>query len=174
MFKDVGSGVKDLLEEDYFYTQRLNIKTTNASNLSWLTKGEMSHKGVNASMTATKKGEVISLDKLRVKSDGKVTLEGSLKTNEFSKFTMGMEDGHQERGKPLYSYGTLGVELSMPSLCGSAVVDVVNGPVLKANMMVNLNSVWKVGGEATVNSRYEEKDQMPEVSDINVGMSYKG
>jgi hypothetical protein len=55
MFKNIGKGVNNLLDDDYYYTQKLNIKTTNSSKLTWLTEGELSLKSASASMTTVRK-----------------------------------------------------------------------------------------------------------------------
>ena len=178
-FKDIGKNSKDLLEEDYFFSQRLKIKTTNASDLSWLTEGELSAKGgANASITATRKGSTLSLDKLRVKSDGRVLVEASLLTSNSTKFIMCAEDGRQEPGKPLHSVGKLGCEFKIPGASyGGTItsdIDVVNGPIFRSSALYNYSKATKLGGEIVVNTRLEEKDPTPELSDINLGISYDG
>ena len=173
MFNDIGKGGKELLEDDYFYTQRLKIKTTNGSQLSWLTEGELSSKGANASISASRKGFNLSLDKLRVKSDGRVLFEASLQTNEMSKFTMSGEDGRQEAGRPLQGFGKLGCEIRTKHVCGTADIDVVNGPVFRSSALCHYGRL-SAGGEVAINTRLEEKDLGPQLSDINVGVAYAG
>lgn len=178
MFKDIGSGARELLEDDYFYSQRLRIKTTNASEMSWLTEGELSTKGASAAITATRKGSTLSLDKLRVKSDGRILVEASLLTSNTTKLTMSAEDGRQEPGKPLQSFGKLGCEFKIPgTLYGGTIssdIDVVNGPIFRSSGLYNYSKAMKLGGEIVVNTRLEEKDSSPELADVNVGISYDG
>ena len=180
-FKDIGSVSKDLLEENYFFSQRLRIKTTNESELSFTTEGELlSTKGANASITATRKGTTLSLDKLRVRSDGRVLVEASLFPNPSgnTRFTVCAEDGRQEPGKPLHSVGKLGCEFKIPgAIHGGTIssdIDVVNGPIMRSSVLYNYSKTTKVGGEIVVNTRLEEKDPTPELSDINLGVSYDG
>lgn len=173
MFNDIGKGVKDLFEDDYFHTQRLKIKTTNESQLCWLTEGELSSKGANASISASRKGSNLSLDRLTVKSDGRVFFEASFQTSEITKFTVSGEDGRQEAGKPLQGFGKLGCELRTSSVSGAADIDVVNGPVFRSNFVYNYQQL-SAGAEVAINSRLEEKDIGPEISDINIGLNYAG
>lgn len=174
MFCDVGKGAKDLLEEDYFFTQRLKVGTTNQSKLSWITEGELSSKGSSALISASRKGANISLDNFRIKSDGRLLVEGSIKQSETLKLTMSAEDGRQEPGKMLQSSGKLGCEFTSPALSGKAEVDIVNGPTFRSSFLYNHNSSLSVGSEIAVNTRAEEKDQFPEIALINVGLSCKG
>jgi voltage-dependent anion channel protein 2 len=174
MFKNIGKGVNDLLDDDYYYTQKLKIKTTNSSKLSWLTEGEMSLKNVSASMTTVRKGELLSLDKLRMKSDGKILLEASLQAHKALKLSMSVEDGRHESGKPLSSFGKLGCEFKMSPLMATAEVDIVNGPMVRSSMVLKINRQLTVGAEAGCNPHLDEKCQNPEILDVNVGLSYKG
>jgi len=177
MFSDLGKASKELLENDYFYCQKLKVKTTNASLLSWFTEGELGGKGAVASTTVTCKGSSLSLDKLRVKSDGRVLMEASLLTSNHTKFTMCAEDGRQEPGKPLQSFGKLGCEFKIPGAAHGGTVasdiDVVNGPIFRSSFLYNYSPAVKLGGEVVVNTRLEEKDA-PELMDVNVGASYDG
>jgi hypothetical protein len=162
------------LEDDYFFNPRLKIKTTNASQLTWVTEGELNSKGASASISAIKKGPTLSLDKLRVKSDGRVLAEASLKTNQYTKFTVSAEDGRQEPGKPLQSFGKLGYELATSRLFVTGDVDVVNGPIVRTSMNYNYSSSVSAGGEVLVNTHFEEKGQSPQIADVNAGIAYKG
>ena len=173
MFSDIGKAGKDLLEDDYFYTQRLKIKTTNESKLSWLTDGELSSKGVNASISASRLGSNMSLDKFRVNNDGRVLFEASLHTNDVARFRVSGEDGRQEPGKPLLGFGKLGFELRTPSVSGTADIDVVNGPIVRSSLVYSYKSL-SIGAEAAVNTRLEEKDTAPELTEMNVGVAYRG
>jgi Eukaryotic porin len=166
--------VLDLLEEDYFYSQRLKIQTKNASDLLWVTEGELSSKGATASISASRKGSTLSLDKFRVKSDGRVLIEASLITSKASKFTMKAEDGRQEPGKPLQSFGKLGCEFKMPSTYATADIDVVNGPIFKSSIVYNFSPSISFGGGTVVNTHLEEKNQSPELTDFSMAASYKG
>jgi Eukaryotic porin len=174
MFCDIGKGVKDLLDDDYFYVQRLKISTTNESKLSWLTEGELSSKGSFASISASLKSPNLSLDNFRIKSDGRIHVEASLQTNESTKFTICAEDGRQEPGKLLHSNGKIGCEFRSPAISGKADLDIVNGPTFRSSLLYNFTDKFNFGSEIAVNTRLEEKDLSPEISDVNIGMSYKG
>jgi hypothetical protein len=113
-------------------------------------------------ITAKRLGNILSLDKLRVKSDGRLLAEVSLKTSSLSKFTMSAEDGRQEPGKPIQSFGKLGIEFTLPNISIDADVDVVNGPLLRTSALYKYGR-YKFGGEALVNSHIEDSDQPPEI-----------
>ena len=152
----------------------MKIKTKNESDLLWVTEGELSSKGAMASVSASKQGTTLSLDKFRVKSDGRVLIEASLLTSKASKFTMKAEDGRQEPGKPLQSFGKLGCELKTSSAYATADIDVVNGPIFRSSVVYNYNSSLSLGGGAVVNTHLEERDQSAELTDISMAVSYKG
>lgn len=163
-----------MFEEDYFYTQKLSVKTTNQSELVWLTEGELSSKGgASAAVTASRKGSSLSLDKLRIKSDGRILVEASVASSATTKLTMSAEDGRQEPGKPLQSFGKLGFEMKSSKTNVVADIDVVNGPIFRSSMLHKYNSNVQLGGELVINTRFEEKDQNPEFSS-DFGISYNG
>jgi hypothetical protein len=162
------------LDDDYFYYPKLRVKTTNESDLSWIAEGELTTRGVHASMSAIRKGTSLSLDKIRVKSDGRVLAEASLKTSDITKFSVSAEDGRQEPGKPLQSFGKLGCEIKFPNLSLTGDVDVVNGPILRSSFLYNYGRSLSIGAETMVNTHLEEKGQGPEVIDMNVGIVYTG
>jgi hypothetical protein len=135
---------------------------------------EMSpQKAAFASLTASRQGSLVSLDKLRVKSDGRLLAELSLKLSSSSKMTISTEDGRQEPGKPLHSVGKLGLEMALPNLNADMDIDVVNGPLVHGSLLYKYGNI-RVGGEALVNTHAEDKDQTVEFADMNFGMSYSG
>jgi hypothetical protein len=83
------------------------------------------------------------------------------------------EDGRQEPGKPLHSFGKLGVQYTVPALSVTADIDVVNGPTLFASALVNRYS-FSGGFDLQYNTHIEEKDLTPEVVDVNLGLAYRG
>ena len=59
-----------------------------------------------------------------------------MKTNEYSKFFLSVEDGRQEPGKPYQSFGKFGYELDYPPANVGIIsdVDLSNGPLLKTSV----------------------------------------
>ncbi len=152
----------------------MKFKSTNSSQ--YCLSGEASfspHKIPVASLSVNKIGPIFSLDKLRVKSDGRILAEASLKASSISKFTLSTEDGRQEPGKPLQSFGKIGIEVNTPKVQADASIDVVNGPVLQGSILYGYKD-FKIGGEAMINTHAEDKDQSPELSNIDIGLSYTG
>jgi hypothetical protein len=67
-YRDLAKEVKDLLEDNYFYDQKLVVKTTNATGLKWCAEGRMSPKGTAGNMTASLSNPTgLSLENLRMK-----------------------------------------------------------------------------------------------------------
>ena len=171
-FSDIGKFLKHLFDDDYAFSKKIAVKTKNDSDFEVETEGELLAKGTQASVTIKRAGLPLSLDKIRIKSDGRVLVEGSYSTSPVSKFTISAEDGRQEPGKPLQSFGKLGCSFALPNADVSADIDVVNGPTLRASaLMFNKNKQINGGFEVLLNSRFEEKES-PELSDANVGFSY--
>jgi hypothetical protein len=112
------------------------------------------------------------LDKLQIKTDGRVLAEGSLKVDDSIRFTVSAEDGRQEPGKPLHSHGKVGVEFMNELVSATAEVDIVNGPTLKASTLFGWRGGF-VGAELNYNTHMEDREQKPEITDYNVGMGYK-
>jgi len=162
----------DLLEDEYFSGQRLKFKAKNQSDFVVSGEADLTPlKLPTASLTVNKPGSIISLDKLRIKSDGKLLTEISLKTSSFSKIVMNAEDGRQEPGKPIRSFGKLGFELNLPSWSIDADVDVVNGPLLYSSILYKYDN-FKFGGETLINTHLEDNSRPTEIMDINAGFSY--
>lgn len=176
MFKDIGKDADRLLEDGYSYVNKLEIKTTNKSNVVIVGEGEIATngKGVQSSIAASYVGNSFILDKLRVKSDGRILMEAALRTSSISKFTVSAEDGRQEPGKPLQSFGKLGCELLFPKVSLTADIDVINGPLIKTTTLYKYNDNISFGGEAIINSHLEDKGLYPEISNFNIGFTYKG
>jgi len=174
MFKDIGNEVEKLLEDDYNFINKLVVKTQNQSNVIVIGDGELSNKGVNSSIVASYIGNNFILEKLRVKNDGRILMEAALKTSTFSKFTVSAEDGRQEPGKPLQSFGKLGCEFVLPKVSLTADVDVINGPLIRTSTLYKYNNNLSFGGETVVNTHLEDKGIYPEISHFNVGFTYNG
>ena len=173
MFKDIGKEVERLLDDDYSYGPKLEITTRNKSNVVIIGDGEVINGKVNSSIVASYIGNNFTLDKLRVKSDGRILMEAALRTSNLSKFTVSAEDGRQEPGKPLQSFGKLGCEIVLPKVSLTADVDVINGPLIRTSSLYKYNDNISFGGEAIINSHLEE-GLYPELSNFNVGFTYRG
>lgn len=87
--------LKELFDDDYVYSKHLRVKVRNESKFVVATEGELSGKGTLANITFSREGLPLSLDKLRIKSDGRILAEASLYTSPISKFTVSAEDGRQ-------------------------------------------------------------------------------
>lgn len=79
----------------------------------------------------------------------------------------------QEPGRPLHSFGKLGVEYTVPVLAVTADVDVVNGPTMNASALIKKYS-FSGGFDLQYNTHLEDKNLPPEIVDFNVGMAYQG
>jgi hypothetical protein len=142
--------------------------------LKWCAEGRMSNKGTAGNMTASLPNPTgLSLENLRMKTDGRILAEASVQVNEAVKLLVSAEDGRQEPGKPLHSFGKIGVEYSHPMLGVTTDVDVVNGPTLRASALLRRYAM-RLGCEVQYNSHLEDKELSPEVVDFNFGISYKG
>ena len=177
-YKDIGKSSKELFEDDYFLIKKFQVKTTNNSKIEVTTEGELLPKGANASLSIARKVFPLSLDKLKIKSNGRIQLDGSLKTNEYSKFFISVEDGRQEPGKPYQSFGKFGYELNHPSSKFGLIsdIDLSNGPLLKTSIAYKLNPEILIGTECLLSSRFDDKSRGTryELTDANIGVSYKG
>lgn len=164
----------DLLEEDFFFSQKFQFKAKNQSDFVVTGEADFGSRGPMANLSLFRKGSILSLDKLRIKSDGRILAEASLKTSDISTFTVSAEDGRQEPGKPLQSFGKLGVEIRSPTIMAQADVDVVNGPLLKGSFVYSLFKNLSFGAETLVNTHLEERNSYPELTDLNFGVAYSG
>jgi hypothetical protein len=150
------------------------VKTKNESDREVTTQGELSPKGATGSLSINRLGSPLSLDNLRIRSDGRVLVEGSLQTSSVSKLTVAAEDGRQEPGKPVQSFGKLGCELKLPRIGSTFDVDVVNGPLFSASALFTPAQNVYFGMEGLFNSHLEDKDRSPEIIDFNMGIQYLG
>lgn len=85
-----------------------------------------------------------------------------------------IEDGRQEPGKAFRSYGKLGLNIFSKYINSLSDIDIVNGPVLSSSLICKYENQLFFGGEVTVNTHLEERDQKPEFVDINFGCTYHG
>ncbi len=165
------------MDDDYFFTQKFTFKCRNESDMCLGGEAEFGSVSPMANLSVSRPGSFLSLDRLRVKSDGRVLAEVSLKTSEFSKRTVSAEDGRQEPGKPQPSFGKLGCQIKVPdTLTCNADIDVVNGPILRGSAVYVYNQVLAIGTQAVINTRLEEspKDFAPEVTDLGMSIAYQG
>ena len=179
--EEFGSALRKLIEDDYSFTNKFSMSTTNPMGIEVSTEGELSEKGPLGSITATCKGPILSLDNLSIHSNGKLNAKASLKTNAVSTFFVSAGDERIEPGKSLQSFGKLGAVFATPSYYVNADVDVVNGPLLHASASY-LYKKWRLGGETVINTHLEknyhvdEKDKSSSaakfISDLNLGVAY--
>mmetsp|Transcript_7806 Transcript_7806/g.7984 ORF Transcript_7806/g.7984 Transcript_7806/m.7984 type:complete len:287 (-) Transcript_7806:215-1075(-) len=175
LFKDLGKPIRDFLEKDFLVSNVLSVKTRSESGVEWKTEGELlPERTVSGKLSASYKSDTgLSLDNLRVTSEGRVLAEASLQQTENLKLKVSAEDGRQEPGRPLQSLGKLGFEYSFPqgSLLGD--IDVVNGPTLYGSMITKYYRM-KLGIESKVNTHLEDKDESFQLVDLNLGAIYTG
>ena len=175
-FKDFDKEVRNLFDDYFEVSNKLKVVTKNIDDISITSEGELSGKTLNASVSVSRPDALISLDKLKVKSDGRVLLECSYNTSDSAKMTLAIEDGKQEAGKPAKSFGKLGFELNNPSAFNFTTdIDVVNGPLVRSTFYRPLGA-YGVAGELVCNTHLDEglQDSKPEFSEINMGLRYIG
>lgn len=100
-------------------------------------------------------------------------MEASYQVTDSTKLLVSAEDGRQEPGKPLHSFGKIGAEYILPRLALTADVDVVNGPTIRASAL-GKSGLFKGGFDLQYNSHLEDRELSPELVDFNFGMSCKG
>lgn len=175
----IGRAASELLDDDFKYGQSLRVKTKNDVGLEVLVEGELAPMGAGGSITAARKvaSAFFHLDKLRVRTDGRVAGEASYALSQDSevdsRLYVAFEDGRQEPGKPLESFGKAGSKLKTKAFDLDASIDVVNGPTCRAAALYRSMQLC-VGVEAQVNTHWEEKQLSggSELEDFNVGASY--
>lgn len=168
---------QEILDDDYLSSKRFYFTSTNEDKINVTVEGELAQKGTTAAVSIQNKGNyMIDLDRLRVKSDGRILLEASLKANDNLKFFMAAEDGKQEPGRPLQSFGKIGSEILFNNTNFNIDIDVVNGPLIKGSLMQSYNTIgkWKFGGEAIINTKFDEnKASRPELVNLSIGGLFK-
>mmetsp|Transcript_16343 Transcript_16343/g.24638 ORF Transcript_16343/g.24638 Transcript_16343/m.24638 type:complete len:286 (-) Transcript_16343:137-994(-) len=173
-YKNLEYKINGLLEDDYFYTKKVDLKTTNASGIEWSAAGVISPTGTVGSFSARWDNPLgFTLENFRVKTDGRVLAEASLKVAEGLKFTSSIEDGRQEPGKPLRSYGKLGLDFLSDYVSVQGDVDIVNGPIVSSSILGEYEK-FKFGGDVFLDTHFEDREQRPELMDASIGASYDG
>lgn len=86
------------------------------------------------------------------------------------KLTACIEDGRQEPGKPVHSFGKIGVDYERPDMTISADVDIINGPSVQGCALLNFHNRLRIGGEFLCNTHFDEKEKA-EIIDCNIGAS---
>lgn len=99
--------------------------------------------------------------------------EASYKLSAPLKFTLSVEDGRQEPGKPLHSFGRIGAQYASSTLAVDADVDVVNGPTFRTSALLRKYSAL-LGFDLQYNTHFEDKSTTPEVLDCNFGVGFEG
>eukprot|EP01041_Mallomonas_annulata_P005079 gene5079-10165_t len=174
-FRDLGKSITDLLENDFLTSQSLKVKTKSTSGVEWRTEGKiLPEKLVLGKISASyKNDDGISFDNIRIDSEGRVLAEASMRTTEYLTLKVSAEDGRYEPGRPLHSFGKLGVEYSIPNVAISADVDVVNGPTFYGSALLKYNRV-RFGWQTIWNTHLEDKGDHPELTGLNLGLHYDG
>ena len=174
LFKEIGSIIKELLEENFFVSQVVKLKTKTESGVEWRSEGEITEKGIQGNLGVRYQSPIgLSLENLSIRADGRYIADGILKVSDNLKFTMSTEDGRQEPGKPLYSSGKLGFEYINSNIGLSADVDIVNGPIIRCSALYRYLQ-YHVGSETVLNSHFEDKGVSPDIIGLNIGALYRG
>lgn len=175
LFKDLGKPIKDFINDDFLVSQSLRVKTKSQSGIEWTTESEiLPERSVFAKINASYQGNNgISLDKLRVTSDGRVQAEATMQYSEYLKLKVSAEDGRQEPGRPLHSLGKLGFEYNISKMSVAGDLDVVNGPTLYGSAILDYYRA-KFGIETSWNSHLEDRGVNPELLGVNLGLVYRG
>jgi hypothetical protein len=178
---EVGKQVKEILD-GYRFGKSLKVTTTNDAGLTVNVDGDLTSKGAQGSVTASlantnnsSGGVWFNLDRLQVKTDGRVAGEASyiLDSEVDSRLYVIAEDGRQEPGKPLKSFGKAGAKLATSALDVDCSVDVINGPTFRAAALYShKRSNLSAGVEAQVNTHWEERNSGSELEDLNVSVAY--
>jgi hypothetical protein len=76
-----------------------------------------------------------------------------------------------EPGKPVHSFGKIGIDYEASDMTVSADVDIINGPSVQGCALLNFYKRLNIGGEFLCNTHFDEKEK-PEIIDCNVGISF--
>lgn len=105
-----------------------------------------------------------------LQTDGCLLAEISAPITPSLQLTACIEDGRMEPGKPVHSFGKIGVDFDGGDMSVSADIDVINGPSLQGCALLNFYNYLNIGGEFLFNTHFDEKEK-PEIIDCNVGIA---
>jgi hypothetical protein len=176
--------VVDILNEEFFFSKKLFIKTKNASGMEWGIDGDLSSRGTSGTMSLSYSDPSgLTLEKLRMKVssnclstrlshsqiDGRVLGQVSYRVANDLKLVACIEDGRVEPGKPLHSFGKLGFDYSLKDkVAAQGDIDIINGPSVQGSFFCQLRFL-QIGGEFMWNTHMDDKNSKPELVDLNVG-----
>lgn len=107
-------------------------------------------------------------------TDGRVLAQVSCEATDELKFIACIEDGRVEPGKPLHSFGKLGMDYCYQDrFSAQADLDIVNGPSIQGSLFSQLRFL-RFGGEFMCNTHLEDKNSKPELVDLNIGGAIVG
>jgi hypothetical protein len=86
------------------------------------------------------------------------------------KLTACIEEGRHEPGKPVHSFGKIGIDYESKDMTLSSDIDLINGPSLQGCVLLTFFNRLKIGGEFLCNTHFDEKEK-PEIIDCNIGVS---
>mmetsp|Transcript_16776 Transcript_16776/g.25209 ORF Transcript_16776/g.25209 Transcript_16776/m.25209 type:complete len:292 (-) Transcript_16776:82-957(-) len=173
-FSDIERPLLGLLNDGFFFSKKISVKTKNAAGVEWSVDGDLSSRGSQGSMSIAYNDPAgLSIEQMRIRTDGRVLGEASFQVSDSFKLTACIEDGRQEPGKPLYSFGKLGLDYCVENFSAQTDLDVVNGPSLQGCALLSFPYL-RLGGEFLCNTHLEDKRKHPELLDLNVGMSVLG
>ena len=115
----------------------------------------------------------LTLQNLRLGSDGRVSLDASLNLNEALTFKFLAEDGRYEPGKVNNSYGQVGVELRDGPVQGSFLTDLVNGPLILAQGVCGLGGGLSAGASMLLNTKLDAGYDTSGASVLDAGVAAK-
>lgn len=174
-FKDLEKSLTALFLDDYFWIKKIVWSTPRVNNLS--TSGYLySNRSMNTigsvACSYYSPNVGIALEQLRMKTDGCILAEVSTELSSSVRMTACIEEGRPEPGRPVHSFGKIGLDFETNDITLSADVDLINGPSVQGCALLNFFDRLNLGGEFLCNTHIDEKDQ-PEIIDCNVGVSFE-
>mmetsp|Transcript_4596 Transcript_4596/g.7784 ORF Transcript_4596/g.7784 Transcript_4596/m.7784 type:complete len:294 (+) Transcript_4596:202-1083(+) len=174
-FKDLENSLTSLFTEDYFWIKKLKWKTIDSryhlSTFGYLYSNRSMSTIGSASLSYINPNGGIAIHNLRIKTDGCLLAEVSTALSSNLQLTACIEDGRMEPGKPVHSFGKVGLDYEVKDMTVSADIDLINGPSLQGCALLNFYKRLNIGGEFLCNTHFDEKEK-PEIIDCNVGIAF--
>jgi len=183
-FDELDITATSLMDDDFSTLNSLKVMTKNKNGgkidfSTKLTGDGNTDTELGLSAAPSSSGGLIAfpctLEKLRFRADGHVTLESSLALSESLLFRFNAADGRQEPGKQLHSYGAIGLESKSTHVKTSCMLDLVNGPLLNLRSIFQVDN-FAIGGNLLYNTKLDSgyESSTPSILDIGLSARYKG
>lgn len=178
-YGDLFKQATDLLTKAYKYDRTVEVKTRTRDGVNFKSTGKLNDKGFSADVETGVKFGNLELEKLNISTAGK--LVGELKlagVTDGLDLTFKAEEGTQDAA--VISKAEFGAKYALAGNAGvlTAAVDVINGPVAKADALFQYDNVL-LGGSVRVNSNLagsgdeDNKDAGFALEDYSVGVGYQ-